>query len=214
MSIRAHIRSTALLALGSVSMLIASATAPARADPLLIERDGPYIHRGSGYVFPRAVGAFERTRIIEYDAQAEDVSAGYALRAPGREMIATIYIYPAPPVIGTDRESVALQRQVLCREHFEGIKQEIFEKHPSAKLLEEGMTPSPAPQKVAAGHHAVFDFEEEFWGKVQPLRSQADLFCYFAGKWLIAYRVSGPKAVDQPKEIAELLSALPWPEPE
>ena len=57
----------------------------------------------------------------------------------------------------------------------------------------------------------VFSFSGVFRGKKQPLRSEADLFCYVGGKGLIAYRTTAPTAVRYEAELTALMQRLRWP---
>src|SRR5437773_2480777 len=52
---------------------------------------GPYQHVASGMIFPTSVGDYIRDRIIRYDRDALDVSAGYNLILPPRMIYATMY---------------------------------------------------------------------------------------------------------------------------
>lgn len=181
--------------------------------PLMIERQDAYVHRGSGFIFPAAAGDYQRTGLIEYDVAATDVSAGYQTMTPGRETVMTIYVYPAPEVPAETRAAeIDAVQDKLCADHFEDIKAGIVQSHPGAVLIEEGRTTSPAPGSFAhAGRRAVFGFSSAFRGKEQPLRSEADLFCYVGGKWLIAYRTTAPTAVRYEAELAALMQRLRWP---
>lgn len=161
---------------------------------IMIERKDAYVHRGSGFVFPAAAGDYQRTSLIEYDVAATDVSAGYQIMVPGRETVMTIYVYPAPEVPAeTPVAYIKAVQDRLCADHFEELKADIVQSHAGAILIEEGETVSPAPTSFAnAGRRAVFSFTDAYHGKAQPLRSEADLFCYVRGKWLVAYRTTAP----------------------
>ncbi|MBW8911472.1 MAG: hypothetical protein JF564_06225, partial [Sphingomonas sp.] len=124
----------------------------------------------------------------------------------------TVYVYPAPEVPA--KTPVAAMKAVqdrLCADHFEGIKADIVQSHAGAVLIEESETASPAPASFAhTGRRAVFSFTD-YRDKEQPLRSEADLFCYVGGKWLIAYRTTAPASVRYEAELAALMRSLHWP---
>lgn len=201
------------LAIGIVLTLLPPIDRAAAA-PLRIEPKGPYVHRGTGFVFPEQAGDFRRTSIIEYDDEATDVSAGYsyAVPTPERTTIATVYVYPVPPVADTaDPAARKAQQDRFCREHFDTIKAEVAEKHRSTVVVEESKVASPSPNHRQPGLRAAFTFEDVFRGKEQPLRSEARLFCHVDGQWLIAYRFTAPAGHDLSPDIARLTAALPWP---
>ncbi|WP_340315317.1 hypothetical protein [Rhizorhabdus argentea] len=195
-----------------LAMLIVTQVVRAEG-PILIEREGAYVHRGSGFIFPAAAGDYQRTSLIEYDVAATDVSAGYQIMTPGRETVITIYVYPAPEVpADTPATELEAVQDRLCANHFEEVKADIVQAHAGAALIKEGKTTAPAPGSFAhAGRRAVFSFSSGFRDKEQPLRSEADLFCYVGGKWLIAYRTTAPAAVRYEVELAALIHSLRWP---
>jgi len=204
-----RIRPTLLVA---AALALVQAVGQAAADPIAIERTGPYIHRGSGFVFPDGTGKFRRTSIIEYDPEATDVSAGYDRTIPDGAVVATIYVYPAPVAEAGDPASRRRQEDGFCREHFEGIKDSISKRYRPVMLTEEGAVASPFPGHRRPGLRAAFTFEEDFRGKRRPLRSEARLFCYVGGPWLIAYRFSAPADHDLGPDIEALTAALRWPD--
>jgi len=177
--------------------LSAAAPGAAQHQPLLIDPPGPYIHRGSGFIFPTASGPFKRTRLIEYDVDATDVSAAYDVYEKGRESALTIYVYPAPPTTAsTDAEAAKLERDAVCQGEFEGVKSNVAGRHADVKLVHEGSIATPSPHFAGSGLDVLFEFSAEFRGKQQMVRSEAILYCYFGGKWLVKYRLTAPLTVD------------------
>ena len=178
------------------------------AQPLLVNPTGPYIHKGSGFVFPVASGVYRRVQIVEYDAQATDVGVNYdlVLRGGGKARY-SIYVYPAPSVPeGTGHSTLT----ALCADQFRGIKAEIAGAHSDAKLIEEKRIEAPFPGTDVAGQQATFDFSDGF-GPVQAYRSEADLFCFYGTRWLIAYRITAPAGAWPELDRAGFIKSLPWP---
>jgi len=68
------------------------------AQPVHFNPAGNYIHQATSFVFPRLLGGFTRSGITEYNREKTDVSAGYDKVAGGQSVMATVYVYPAPPV--------------------------------------------------------------------------------------------------------------------
>src|SRR5688572_5900640 len=94
-------RSTLALLLLPLSILLIGC--PARPQPLdqphIILAEGAYVHEKSGMTFPIAVGDFQRGAVQRYDREGLDVSAGYNLFDSRRQIIATVYVYPAPSLL-------------------------------------------------------------------------------------------------------------------
>lgn len=201
--------------IGLLSALLFAATPMATvAEPLLVTVEGPYVHRGSGFVFPAAFGDFRRTTITEYDEAASDVGVGYDLPVKDGAVVVTVFVYPAPLASATsDPVSRDLQEEGLCIEHFAGMRASVIEQHAGAILTDEGQVPAPSSRHSRPGLRAAFRFESDFRGKKQMVRSEARLFCHVDGRWLISYRVTAPAAHDLAPDLDRLMTGLRWPEP-
>ena len=111
-----------------VPLLILLVGCPARPRPLnqpqAIFADGAYTHEKSGMTFPLAVGDFQRGTVLRYDQDGLDVSVGYNLSGEKQAIIATVYVYPAPPLvsIGSPPEILASARSFLAKNEFEAKK--------------------------------------------------------------------------------------------
>jgi hypothetical protein len=46
---------------------------------------------------------------------------------------------------------------------------------------------------------------------VQEIRSEAHLYCYVGGDWLVKYRVSAPVAVETGGPVEAFIRDGPWP---
>jgi len=178
----------------------------------VIEATGAYTHADSGMTFPQMVADFRRSRVLRYDTQGLDVSAGYDLYDPPRLVAVTVYVYPAPSLvsIGSPPEVVALARARLAKGEFEARKREVLQAHPGARLVEETEVSLPQGVWTYSGRMATFEYEGVFAFQGQALRSQVYLFNYVGGKWAIKYRFTHPKRFDATKEIEAFMQNLQW----
>lgn len=60
-------------------------------------------------------------------------------------------------------------------------------------------------------HRSTFRFRSPFDDKVQEINSEAHLYCYVGGDWLVKYRVSAPVAVDTRRAVESFIRQGPWP---
>jgi len=183
------------------------------AQPVHFNPAGNYIHQATSFVFPRLLGGFTRSGITEYNREKTDVSAGYDKVAGGQSAMATVYVYPAPPVssIASPQAVADAAKENLCTQAWEGIKADIIRAHPDAQLVVLDTIPSPSPVSRRQGRRAIYQFTGNFGGSIQPLRSEADLFCYAGQDWLVAYRTTAPAAFDYRPDLVALMRALQWP---
>ena len=61
------------------------------------------------------------------------------------------------------------------------------------------------------GHRSVYRFASPFDDRVQEIRSEAHLYCYVGGDWLVKYRVSAPVAVETRGAVETFIRTGPWP---
>ena len=170
-----------------------------------------YTHSATGFKFPRSVGKFKRSAITEYNQEKTDVGVGYDNVAA--HMAVTVYVYPAPPLtsIGSPQAVIDDARNHLCTQAWEGIKAEIVQAHPDAELIALENIGSPSPVYNKVGRKAVFRFSGNLGGQTQPVHSEADLFCYAGGRWLVSYRTTTPEAFDYRSDLDTLMHSLQWP---
>lgn len=204
---------TALLIV-PLSLLLAAC--PARPRPLnqpqTIFAEGAYAHQKSGMTFPIAIGEFHRGSIQHYDQDGLDVGVSYNLLDDRRQIIATVYVYPAPPLvsIGSPPETVASARAYLPKQEFEARKREALQPRPGARLIEDTEISIPVGGTVRTGRMATFEYAENFLGKKQSLRSHLCMFNFVGGKWAIKFRISYPKHLEVTREIDSVLQGVPW----
>lgn len=187
--------------------------AQAPDQPEQLNPAGNYVHHPTGFTFPPALGVFRRSGVTEYNREKTDVSADYDKVAGGQSVATTVYVYPAPALtsIRSPQAVVDDAKDHLCTQVWEGIKADIVRAHPDAELISLDQIASPSPSFKQRGHRATFRFTGDFGGGNQSLRSEAELFCYAAGGWLVAYRTTAPAAFDYRSDLTALMHALQWP---
>jgi hypothetical protein len=57
---------------------------------------------------------------------------------------------------------------------------------------------------------SAFRYNENFFGRVQKVRSQLQLFPMVAGKWMVKYRVTYPDGYEGAAPANAFIHALPW----
>jgi hypothetical protein len=216
-------RLRSVVAIAGLSLCLAScydtygtARSASLPSPAAISADGTYTHAPSGMTFPMQVGDFQRVSLLRYDTEGLDMSAGYNLAAPTTSIVGTVYIYPAPPLtsIGSPASVVSSARVTLCKNEFDGRKQEIARYHPRAALLDEKDVSLPLNGAPFPGKMAAFEFDETYQGTRQTLRSELYVFCCVGNKWAFEYRFTAPKSIvaqDMIHDtITDFMTKLPW----
>lgn len=196
-----------------IALLAALLTAAPVAAQQRIDRPGPVAHGQAHAVFPEQVGTFRRANVVSYGANGNDISASYNLVRDGGRLLITIYIYPAARIAagpsGGDAAEVA--RAARCLAEFQGVNGAVAQAHGGARPLESG--PASAPTGVGAGlaHRSVFRLRTNFDDRMQDIRSEARLYCYVGGDWLVKYRASSSEGMDVTADIEAFIAQGPWP---
>jgi len=210
-------------AFGTLLCGVFLAAAPERAlaeyydQPREIEVSGPYTQAASGMIFPEAVGNFKRTDIVSYNSERTDESAGYLLEKDGKELVAIeVYVYPVPADLGTalaqnlPKEDLVGAWYMLGETLFNEEEQGVVELHPGSQLLTGGETTFEQRGVSYPGAFSTFRYDEDFFGRVQKVRSQLQLFPMVGGKWMVKYRITYPDAFDGAGPANAFVQALPW----
>lgn len=184
--------------------LAAAMSAPPAAAQRQIAAEGAYVHGPARAVFPARVGDFRRSDIYQYDSEGKDVSASYNLATPEGRLLITLYIYPAAP-------AAAAARTGLCDREFESINGAISRQHGNVQPAERGPALPAAGVDPSLGHRSVYRFRSPFDDHVQEIRSEAHLYCYVGGDWLVKYRVSAPVSVETRGRVETFIRDGPWP---
>jgi hypothetical protein len=166
--------------------------------------EGDYVHGPAHAVYPLRVGDFRRSQILQYDERGEDVGASYNLATPEGRLLITVYIYPAAPAVASAREG-------RCDEEFAAVNSAISSQHDNAQPLEEGAALPVGGVDASLTHRSAYRFSSPFGDRVQEIRSEAHLYCYVGGGWLVKYRVSAPVAVKTRRPVEAFIRNGPWP---
>src|SRR5688572_3326279 len=75
------------------------------ADPLHASADGAYWHHDSGWVFPAAVGKFERVGVPQDVAGSRDAVAYYSYVIDGLRSTASVDVYPEDSTAAAELEA-------------------------------------------------------------------------------------------------------------
>jgi hypothetical protein len=186
-------------------------------DPREVEVAGPYTQAATGMIFPEAVGEFKRNDVISYNSERTDESAGYLLEKDGKPQVAiTVYVYPVPADLGTalaqnlPKEDLVGAWYMLGEQLFNEEEQGIVELHPGSQLVDGGETAFDQHGVTYPGAISTFRYDEEFFGRVQRVRSQLQLFPMVAGKWMVKYRITYPDGFEGAGPANAFMHALPW----
>jgi hypothetical protein len=182
------------------------------AQPEAITASGDFVQATSGMKFPDHVDDFRRVAATLYDKDGLDVSAGYNLMDPTAPVIATVYVYPAPPLvsIGSPADVIAAARVQLCQDEFARRKAEIAHAHPDAVLLGEQDFTLPRKNGPFPGKKASYEFDYLFGGTRLRAASELYVFCYVAERWAVEYRFTSPRDAASADKISSFMSGLPW----
>ena len=183
--------------------------------PKDLEVTGPYTQAATGMVFPDHVLDFGRTAVTRYNSEGTEESADYLLDTPGKQAMVSVYVYPAPAEIAQalaatlPRDELADALYMIAEQLFSDEEQAIEQLHPGAELVDEGDTSLKKSGREWPGNYAGFRYDEDYFGKVQPVDSKLYLFPMVAGKWMVKFRITAPMG-DGLQETERFLQALPW----
>ena len=184
-------------------LLALAAGWPAAAQRRVVT-EGDYLHAPAQALFPASVGEFRRSDIYQYDREGKDVSASYNLATPAGRLLITIYIYPAAAAAPAARAG-------LCDREFDTVNTAISSQHDNAAAAEQGAALPVEGVDRRLGHRSVYRFSSPFDDRVQPIRSEAHLYCYVGGDWMVKYRISAPVAVKAGNQVRRFIRNGPWP---
>jgi hypothetical protein len=186
----------ALAACGSQGTAPAEIAAPAKSssdlpsyepiEPRRVRAGGAYVHHWSGMTLPTVIGELKRAAVMQFDSAALDVSGDYQMVSAEGRALATVYVYPTAAALPVPPQSV----DDGCRAEFDGVKQVLTQRFPSAELVDEWREDVPRLSGVAAGYAAAYDLTGNLLGPTEALRTEAYLFCGIGGLWNVKYRVS------------------------
>ena len=184
-------------------LALAASSAPVLAQREIVTDDA-YVHGPANAVYPVRVGGFRRSDIYRYDRDGKDVSASYNLATPAGRLLITVYIYPAAAAAPDERLG-------LCNREFGEVNSAISSQHENAAPVEDGDAAPIEGVPRELGHRSVYRFISPFDDKLQAIRSEAHLYCYVGGGWLVKYRVTAPAAVKTDGPVKAFIRNGPWP---
>ncbi len=200
----------------AIMLVVLSAGCPTvqSIQPNQIIVEGAYTHSGSKMVFPVYAGLLQRVRITQYAPAEQDVGVGYNLADAGAPVAATVYVYPAPRLtaIGSSPAMVEEARTRLFREHWEGTKSGILRVHPDATTVSDEEFVLTTAGQARMGRKATFALAYTFGEHRQD--SLSELYLFQKGPWLIKYRITFPKTIQDEVRpvITDFFKALAWPQ--
>ena len=169
-------------------------------------------HIASGQIFPNLVAGFLRVSTRAYDATGRDVSVGYKYAAMRTPIVATVYVFPAPPAIldGTSNDIAAATRAEFVRQ-----EQGVAALHPGSVLLREDPVSVQANGQSINGLHAAYNFIDRFDGSFaggapapRLLKSDLFVYCCVGSAWALQYRFTYPREIDAKPAISRFMHAL------
>jgi hypothetical protein len=169
-------------------------------------------HIASGQIFPNLVAGFLRVSTRAYDPTGRDVSVGYKYTVMHTPIVATIYVFPAPPAIldGTSNDIAAATRAEFARQ-----EQGVAALHPGSVLLREDPVSMHANEQSINGLHATYNFIDSFDGSFagnapvpRLLKSDLFVYCCVGSAWALQYRFTYPREVDAKPAINRFMHAL------
>jgi len=187
---------------------------PVELPPISQAADGSLMLNASGMKFPTTVAGFDRGAVTSYRDNGTDISVAYTLKSLVSGVEATVYVYPAPPLVsvGSPDSVVEDTRRTLARQEFESCKAAIASHHADAVLLDEGEFDLSPDKFVHQGWRAAYRFETTCAGLRVPIRSELYLFCYADAekKWTVEYRFSYPQTFPRDQAVEQFLSEFKW----
>lgn len=173
--------------------------------PEAIAVAGAYVHQGSGMTLPTAVGSWERSDIVRFDADALDIGASYGLSLPVGPALAVLFVYPIAPARGNAAQAAA------CRDAFAAHKADMLQNQPGVRITVEAEVAAPQGDGAfATGHHAAFQYEEDMGRGPTEVVMRLWVYCFVGGPWVFEYRITHPAAAAIEKPVAAFLNGLPW----
>ena len=174
-----------------------------------IDAPGTVAHAAAGTGFPERIGEFRRASVTRFDDSGRDISASYNLVRPEGRLLISVYVYPASR--GGPAPAGAAARTSLCQREFDAVRQVIAMQHKDASVVEAGDATAPAGTEPQLSHRSVFRFRTAFDDGIEDVRSEARLYCFVGGDWLVKYRATSPTAVNAAAAIDAFIRAGPWP---
>jgi hypothetical protein len=102
-------------------------------------------------------------------------------------------------------------RSRFCREHFDGVEGSIRQTYKNAERLEDRPAPVRPGMDPGLAHRSAFRLSADIGRGAERLVSEARLYCFVDGDWLVKYRISASDGLDARAAIESFVSLGPWP---
>ena len=186
------------IALATPFALLVAAPA-AQASEELPNPQGIWSHDATETLFPRMIGAAERSNITAFDGEAQNVGLRYNMRTNDGTLILTLYVYPR-------------KADVSCQEEYDGGKTAIA-RYKGARLATETRAAAPDGSPEDGAYFARYALPA---GSMRPgypaLVSDLYLYCADDNRWNVKYRASWNGSEQTLPDISRLIGQIGWGE--
>jgi len=187
-------------------VLVASAAAASTTTTTGTAPPANYQHVGSGFMFPLAIGPFQRSSLQLISPDGLHVAAQYDTSSAGHEMSVTVEIYPAPYILPGARN--AQVEAEVCTNHSTSLDEEMKEEY-RARRVSVGPVALPSLHSEGSGRRSSFEAKSKRDG---GQKIETYLFCPIAKEWMITYIAIAPAKNDLTADLARFANWFPWPE--
>lgn len=174
---------------------------------------GDWRHEPSGVVFPGEVGRFRRGKVTRYDEQGLNASVAYDVQTPRIFILATVYVYPAPPcaALGAPEENVEAMMATLAADAWRSSLGEVLGAHDGATLVSDEELEVVNADRTFRGRKATLEYIDVFGGARLKVQSYLYQFCWAGEDWIVKYRFTYPAGIRGTRPLDELLAGIRWP---
>jgi len=168
-----------------------------------------FTHEASGFVFPAAIGRFQRDKDIKfYGTTGNDFSVPYNLVTPNEKVVGTVYIYPSLRDYSiTPVPQLGRTPDWFLQNHYDEVKAYITARY-RARILSESDYSMDRSILNAKGKKAIFE-----WDTVGGETVQSHLYLFAHKGWLVKYRFTYLSKYEHEvePEIKRFLNLFQWP---
>ena len=103
-------------------------------------------------------------------------------------------------------------RSTLPRSEFQRAKNEVVQRRPGVKVLNEESVAAPrqALSIFPSGFLARFNYSESFAGRVRPVESLLYIYCCVGDVWTVKYRITYPAGLDARAAVDHFIQNFQW----
>jgi len=181
----------------------AAATATSPDFSSVNKKSETIVHKGSKFVFPVSIGAFQRSGDLHlYDDTGDNFSASYNIDAPDFRAACTVYVYPAP-----SKDSPEKTDESLLKDHYGEVKAAIISIY-KARLFWDATYELPRRSATAKGKKAIFEMETP-----EGDTTLSHLYIFVHKGRFVKYRFTYPSEANDivRPEVEKFLELFQWP---